>query len=156
MYVQAFTCKCIEVYAHTELKSSYRPTERRRKWRRTRHQETERERSRTDAWVTWIDVHKELTTDTRATRHKHNGNAKVWARMNGVSGVHFGGGGGLQVNIKWETSTAQSRANNLTITTSIAKTAGCKTLSDSENNSWLHSRQITCQFQYTSKYTTVI
>ena len=32
-----------------------------------------------------------LQTHTRATRHKQNGNAKVWARM---CGVHFGGGGG--------------------------------------------------------------
>ena len=69
------------------------------------------------------DLHnKELTslqTHTRVTRGKGNGNPKVWARMHGVSVFHFGGG--QQVNTKWESTTAQSRANNLRITTSIAK-----------------------------------
>ena len=67
----------MEVYTHTVHK------EYREKQTTVGHQETgERSRTRLGTMLTnGIDLHKELQ---RATRHKQNGNAQVWA------GVHFG------------------------------------------------------------------
>ena len=152
--------KCIHtLYTWTE----YRPTERRRKTNNNRTP-TNRKREIKDRCLgtlltNGIDVYNKELTSLQLTQGLQgtNKNAKVWA-----------GGWGANVNTKWESTTAQSRANYmyLRITTSIAKSnqfldgqwltaqllsiSWFQNLSGSENNSWVHSLQTTCQFQYTT------
>ena len=152
VYVQAFTCT--EVYAHIlyTWTKEYRPTEKNKQQQDTKKQEKD--------WclgtmlTNGIDLHKELTSlqTDKGYKVQTNDNAKVWARMHGVRGVHWIGEHKVEVQRGQTTLEAPQVLQNLISSWMVTHTLHSyatlgwlqNLLSGSQNNSWVPSGRTTC------------